>query len=121
MKYYLGIDLGGTNIATGVINENYEFLAHHHVSTLGTRPFEVVVRDMADAAREVLHKAGLTEQDIEYVGVGAPSTIDPRNHHIVFANNLGWKEMCIRDRPGPGGFHPRYPGGRARLLRRGAL
>ena len=95
MKYYLGIDLGGTNIATGVINENYEFLAHHHVSTLGTRPFEVVVRDMADAAREVLHKAGLTEQDIEYVGVGAPSTIDPRNHHIVFANNLGWKDTDL--------------------------
>ena len=31
MKHYLGIDLGGTNIATGVIDENYQFVARHSV------------------------------------------------------------------------------------------
>lgn len=95
MKYYLGIDLGGTNIATGVLDESYHFLAHHNVSTLGTRPFEVVVRDMATAAQEVLAKAGLTEEDIDYVGIGAPSTIDPNTRHVVFANNLGWKDADL--------------------------
>lgn len=38
MKHYLGIDLGGTNIATGVIDENYQFVARHSVPTRGTRP-----------------------------------------------------------------------------------
>lgn len=95
MKYYLGIDLGGTNIATGVLDESYRFLARHNVSTLGTRPFDVVVRDMATAAQEVLAKAGLTEKDISYVGIGAPSTIDPNTHHVVFANNLGWKDADL--------------------------
>ena len=56
MKYYLGIDLGGTNIATGIIDENYQFVARHSVPTKGTRPFEVVVRDIAAAARAVLEK-----------------------------------------------------------------
>lgn len=95
MKYYLGIDLGGTNIATGVIDENFRFVARHSVSTLGTRPFDVVVRDMADAARAVLKKAELTEADITYVGIGAPSTIDPKTRCVVFANNLGWKDADL--------------------------
>ena len=95
MKYYLGIDLGGTNIATSVIDENYRFVARHSVPTLGTRPFEAVVKDMADAGREVLKKAGLTEKDIGYVGIGAPSTIEPKTQHIVFANNLGWKDADL--------------------------
>ncbi len=95
MKYYLGIDLGGTNIATSVIDENYHFLARHSIPTLGNRPFEFVVKDMADAGREVLRKAGLTEKDIDYVGIGAPSTIEPNTQHIVFANNLGWKNADL--------------------------
>ena len=95
MKYYLGIDLGGTNIATGIIDENYQFVARHSVPTKGTRPFEVVVRDIAAAARAVLEKAGLTEKDIDYVGMGAPSTIEPGTQRIVFANNLGWKKADL--------------------------
>lgn len=95
MKYYLGIDLGGTNIATGVLREDYSFAARHNVSTLGTRPFDVVVHDIATAAQTVLAKAGLTEQDISYVGMGAPSTIDPNTQHVVFANNLGWKDADL--------------------------
>ncbi|MEG2931214.1 MAG: ROK family protein [Ruthenibacterium sp.] len=95
MKYYLGIDLGGTNIATGVIDEKFQFVASHNVATLGARQFDVVVRDMAEAAREVLKKAGLSEKDIEYVGIGAPSTIEPETQHLVFANNLGWKNVDL--------------------------
>ena len=95
MKYYLGIDLGGTNIATGVIDENYQFVARHSVPTKGTRPFETVVRDIAAAARAVVEQAGLTEKDIGYVGIGAPSTIEPGTQRIVFANNLGWKKADL--------------------------
>lgn len=95
MKYYMGIDLGGTNIATGVIDENYQFVAKHSVSTLGRRSFEAVVKDMAAAALEVLNRAGLKESDMEYVGIGVPSTVDPKNGHVVFANNLGWKDMDV--------------------------
>lgn len=95
MSYHLGIDLGGTNIAVGVLDESYQFLARHNVSTLGTRPFDVVVRDMAEAGQAALAKAGLSEQDVAYVGIGAPSTIDPRSHHVIFANNLGWKDADL--------------------------
>lgn len=38
MKYYIGIDLGGTNIVAGVVNEAYEILAKASVKTNLPRP-----------------------------------------------------------------------------------
>lgn len=38
MKHYLGIDLGGTNIAAGVIDENYQFVARHSAPTRAPAP-----------------------------------------------------------------------------------
>ena len=52
--YYLGVDVGGTNIAVGVVNENYEIVAHHSVPTGASRPAEEVIRDMGDAVEAVL-------------------------------------------------------------------
>lgn len=95
MKHYLGIDLGGTKFAVGVIDENFRFLARRSVSILETRSFEKIAKSMAAAAREVLAKAGLTEKDIGCVGIGAPSTIEPGTQHVVFANNLGWKDADL--------------------------
>ncbi|MEM1483512.1 ROK family protein [Oscillospiraceae bacterium PP1C4] len=95
MKYYLGIDLGGTNIAVGIIDENYKFVAEHETPTLGCRPFEIIVADMADAAKKALENAGLTTKDIEHVGIGAPSTVDPTTRHLVFANNLNWVDVDV--------------------------
>ena len=95
MKYYLGIDLGGTNIAVGIVSENYEFVADYKTPTLSQRGFEPIVADMADAAQKALEKAGLTLQEIEHVGIGAPSTIDPVTNRMVYANNLDWVDADI--------------------------
>lgn len=89
-QYYLGIDLGGTNIAVAVMDENYQFIAKHSTPTLGRRSFEEVVKDMADASLLVLEKAGISKDAVEHVGVGVPSTIDPDTRNVVYANNLNW-------------------------------
>lgn len=51
MKYYIGIDLGGTNIAAGVVNENNEIVAKTSVKTGSGRPVNLIVDDMANAAK----------------------------------------------------------------------
>lgn len=95
MKYYLGIDLGGTNIAVGVLDENYQFVAKHSVPTLRQREASEIVRDMADAAKTALGMADLKQEEIEWVGIGAPSTINPIKKNIIFANNLRWKDYDL--------------------------
>lgn len=94
-KYYLGIDLGGTNIAAAVMDEKYHFIAEHKTPTLNRRPFEEVVADMALAGRLALEKANLTPDDLEHVGIGVPSNINPYNKHVVFANNLNWTDKDV--------------------------
>ncbi len=94
-KYYLGIDLGGTNIAAAVIDEAYNFIAEHKNPTLGRRPFEEVVADMARTGYQTLEKAGLPLSALEHVGIGVPSNVNPHNKHVVFANNLNWTDKDV--------------------------
>lgn len=92
MGYYLGIDLGGTNIAVGVMDETYRFVAEYRTLTLKERGFEAIIADMADAAAKALQKANLALKDIPYVGIGVPSGINPVTNRVVYANNLQWKD-----------------------------
>ena len=95
MGHYLGIDLGGTNIVAGVVNEKYALCNKVRKPTLPTRSLPDVVADMAAAGRQALQEAGLAPADIAYVGLGVPSTINPETQRVVNANNLGWKDADV--------------------------
>ena len=93
--YRIGIDLGGTNIAVGVVNENYEIVAHHSVPTGASRPAEEVIRDMGDAVEAVLVKAGVSIDQCESMGIGSPGTCDSEQGVVARAYNLGWFDVPV--------------------------
>ena len=88
MKYYIGIDLGGTNIVAGVVNESYEILAKASVKTNLPRPEEEIAADMAKVSKEAAEQAGLTMADIEWIGVGTPGVANSATGVIEYSNNL---------------------------------
>jgi len=92
-KYYLGIDLGGTDIKVGVISEDYSIAAKHIIPTNSGRPVEEIVSDMAAAGRIAVKTAGITESDIVHAGVGVPGTVNSKTNEVVFANNIGWRHV----------------------------
>lgn len=96
-QYRLAIDMGGTDIKTGVVDDQYRIVRRHVIPTGPERPFEVVVKDMADAARDVAAMEGLTFTDFPCVGVGVPSCINPHTGLLVFANNTNWKNAPLRE------------------------
>ena len=51
MKYYIGIDLGGTNIVAGVVDEQFKLIAKASEKTLVGRPAIEIAKSMAKAAR----------------------------------------------------------------------
>ena len=63
--YYIGIDLGGTNIAVGIVNENHEIIAKGSTPTLANREPGASLDEMAKACADVIAEAGLTVDDIE--------------------------------------------------------
>lgn len=91
--YKLGIDLGGTNIVAGVVDENYKIIATGKVKTNLPRPAEEIADDMARAANMAIENAGLKISDIDSMGVGSPGAIDPVNGVVCYANNLGFNNV----------------------------
>ena len=95
MKHYLGVDLGGTNIVAGVVNENYEILTKAETPTKAERDVKEIVADIVKVAKEALKEAGLSESDISFMGIGVPSGVNYNNNHVIYAPNLGWKDYDI--------------------------
>ncbi len=85
---YIGIDLGGTNIAAGIVDENGNIICKGSVPTLRERGNDAIVADMANLAIKLVKEAGLEISDIKSVGIGCPGTIDNDNGIVVFSNNI---------------------------------
>lgn len=85
---YIGIDLGGTNIAAGVVDENGKILVQDSTPTMNERNYTEIVKDMAMLCKKIIKEAGLSEKDIEAIGIGSPGSIDNEHGVVTYANNL---------------------------------
>lgn len=97
MGYSLGIDIGGTNISAGVVNDSFEIVSAAKVKTNAERPYEQVLLDIIRAGEEAVSNGGLTEADIDWVGIGCPGTCNGDTGYVEYANNLHWENVPLRD------------------------
>lgn len=91
MKYYVGIDLGGTNIVAGVVDEEYNIIAKASTKTNCPRPEKEIADDMAKMALQAVKNANLDISDIEWIGIGTPGIANSTTGIIERANNLGFE------------------------------
>jgi glucokinase len=96
MKYYVGIDLGGTNIKAGVVNSQGELLSKSRIKTRTDRGQLEIVRDMALLARQVIQEAKLSESAITAIGIGSPGTPNNETGVLIYANNLPFDQVPLR-------------------------
>ncbi|MHC1786527.1 MAG: ROK family protein [Christensenellales bacterium] len=94
---YIGIDLGGTHIASGIVDEEGRVLSKAEAATLAHRPYQEVVRDMASCSLKALELAGRTLDDVAGIGIGIPGVADNRTGTVIFCTNLGWHDIPLRD------------------------
>lgn len=95
--YRIGIDLGGTNIVAGVVDDEFRIVATAKCKTRIPRPAEEIVVDMARMAKEAVQNAGLTMADIAYVGVGSPGTCNADTGIVEYSNNLQFEKLPLRN------------------------
>ena len=96
MAYYVGIDLGGTNLVAGVVDEHCRILAKAETKTRAPRPAEEICADMAAVYRQAVAAAGLAEGAIDWIGVGSPGVIDKAAGQVELAANLGFQGAPVR-------------------------
>ncbi len=94
---YIGIDLGGTNIAAGLVSEQGKILAKGSVPTMSERPATEIVKDMANLAKKLVTDNGMSLSDVRGVGIGCPGSIDFKNGVVVYANNLKMEHFPLAE------------------------
>ena len=95
--YRIGVDLGGTNIAVGLVNENMEIVCKSSTPTGATRPGKEIVGDIAALCRKVCADAGVTLADVKSIGIATPGIANHDTGVVEYANNLPFKKFPIAD------------------------
>lgn len=85
---YAGIDLGGTNIAAGLTDENGVLIIKGSVPTGKERTYREIVKDMAGLVLSLMDDANVNTDDIKSIGIGSPGTPDNARGILLYANNL---------------------------------
>jgi glucokinase len=97
--FYLGIDLGGTNIKSGVVDDAGHPCSSVSLETHARRGPDAGIQTLAEAGRRAVQSSGLSWNDIAGVGLGSPGTMDPEAGMLLDPPNLpGWTNLPIRQR-----------------------
>ncbi len=92
-----GIDLGGTNMLVGVVDEKGRVVGRCKRKTKAGDGRESVLTRLVEAVDRACVEAKLERKDLAAVGIGAPSAIDVDRGVVLNAGNLGWKNVPLRD------------------------
>ena len=96
MMYRIGIDLGGTNIAVGLVNEKYEIVKKVSEPTLAaTRTAEQIADKMVELCLGACQGAGVSLSDVEAIGVACPGAVDTVKGVVGYCNNFSFEYFPV--------------------------
>ena len=95
--YRIGVDLGGTNIKIGIVNEENKIVARTSLPTRSERPYQHVLEDMGLAALCLLEENGISALECSGIGVGCPGIADAKTGTVIYSNNIPWKDVCVAE------------------------
>ena len=95
--YRIGVDLGGTNIVAGVVDEYYRIVGRGSVPTGCPRPSWEIISDIANAINLAVEDADISLDDVLSIGIGTPGSVNKDYGVIEYANNLGFDNVPAKD------------------------
>ena len=94
--YYIGIDLGGTNIAIGLVTEDGKIADKKSFPTNAGRPCSDMAKEMAETSLELLKANNISLDEVKSIGVGSPGSINKDEGVIIYSNNLHFENEPLR-------------------------
>ena len=95
MAYYIGIDIGGTNIACGIVDDDFNIVARAKVKTNAPRPYAEILEDIKKSVRLACEELGISPSDASSIGIGCPGTCNT-DGVVEYSNNLGFINVPLR-------------------------
>lgn len=93
--YRIGVDLGGTNIAAGLVDENYVIVKKLSVRTNASEGADVIVADISKLCFKLCEEAGITMAEIDAIGVASPGVANHTDGYVEYCNNLPFRKYPI--------------------------
>lgn len=93
--YRIGIDLGGTNIAAGLVDENYEIVLKKSTPTGAQRSSADIVDDMAALCKQLCAEKGITVDEIANIGVATPGIANCETGSVEYSCNLPFRRFPL--------------------------
>ena len=87
---YIGVDLGGTKIKVGIVNEEGQIIGSGIINTDPSHNDKIIMRDMTKEIDRLIKQEGLQIQDIKSIGIGVPGLVDYEKGSIIYCTNLSW-------------------------------
>ncbi len=91
--YRIGVDLGGTNISVGVVDEDFNIIGRGKTKTNSPRPAEEIFEDIAKCISMAADDAGISLDDVNVIGVGTPGSVNDETGYIDYSNNLRFDKV----------------------------
>jgi glucokinase len=92
VTHTVGVDVGGTKIAAGIVGEDGQVVVRDRTESPATDPGEIV-RAIGELVRSIVG-----DRDVEAVGVCAAGFVDKQRATVVFAPNLAWRDEPLKQR-----------------------
>ena len=94
--YNIGIDLGGTNLKVGLVNEKYEIIEKATAKTNLPRPAEAICASIVELIWQVLTTAKVTINEVNAIGIGTPGVADRNSGVVLYSCNLDFHNTNLR-------------------------
>ncbi len=95
MAYSIGVDIGGTNIAVGLVDKNYNVISKCSFETKAPRDVESICDDIINAYESLLKKENINKEDIDFIGIACPGII--KNGVVISATNLKFTDVPLKE------------------------
>ncbi|MGL4914351.1 MAG: ROK family protein [Romboutsia sp.] len=89
--YYIGVDIGGTGVQAGIVDEYGKVVLKKECRTNVEAGFESIMDDIENLVNSLLLDKNISTKDIKSIGFGVPSFIN--NEGLISCVNLGWNEV----------------------------
>lgn len=94
---YIGVDLGGTNIVVGLVDDLGSLLTSLSCPTGRERGFEAVVADIISLSKEIMATDHVKKDPVKGIGIGIPGIADPETGVVISCVNLFWENVPLRE------------------------
>ena len=95
--YYIGIDIGGTNIAGGIVTDKGRIITKFSIPTKKERKTNEIMDDVIELCLTLCENSGINLESIASIGIGCPGAVDDKKGIVSYCNNIPMHNYPMRE------------------------